>query len=129
MVDSQLVNLYQGNGSAELHYLETAEDFTGRLTMIQSAYWGSTKGAFVLRGEGDVVMYGVQMHSAGVPLCRLDGGSLSLYGMLETSRTEDFHIGEGALSLDISGNVFPGGLQIKKDDNATADITGSDVEE
>lgn len=129
MVDSQLVNLYQNNSGADLHYLETAEDFTGRLTMIQSAYWGSTKGAFILRGEGDVVMYGVQMHSAGVPLCRLDGGSLSLYGMLETSRTEDFHIGEGALSLDISGNVFPGGLQIKKDDNATADITGSDVEE
>jgi hypothetical protein len=49
--------------------------------------------------------------------------------MLETSRTEDFHVGEGALALDISGNVFPGGLQIKRDEGAEATITGSDMEE
>jgi hypothetical protein len=129
MVDSQLVNLYQGNGNADLHYLVTADDFTGQLTMIQSAFWGTTKGAWVLGGSGDVVMYGVQMHSAGVPLCRLEGGTLALYGMLETSRTEDFHIGEGALALDISGNVFPGGLQIKRDEGAEAEIKGTDIEE
>lgn len=128
MVDSQLVNLYQGSSGADLHYLETAEDFTGRLTMIQSAFWGTTNGAFVLRGEGDVVMYGVQMHSAGVPMCRLEGGTLSLYGLLETSRTNDFYIGKDALSLTISGNVFPGGLQIDLEDGATAEVKGTDVE-
>ena len=127
MVDSQLVNLYQ-RGEGDLHYIETSDDFTGQLTMIQSAFWGSTKGAFVLRGEGDVVMYGVQMHSAGDPLCRLYGGSLSLYGMLETSRTDDFYIGAGAASLELSGNVFPGGLQIRRDENSKVVITGKDVE-
>jgi hypothetical protein len=49
--------------------------------------------------------------------------------MLETSRTEDFYIGEGALALDISGNVFTGGLQIKREEGAEVEITGHDAEQ
>ena len=75
-----------------------------------------------------MIMYGVQMHAAGIPLCRLYGGSLSLYGMLETSRTDDFHIGAGAVALELSGNVFPGGLQIRRDENSKVLITGKDIE-
>ena len=129
MVDCQLVNLHKNNGNADMHYVETSMDFEGKVTMIQTAFWGTTKGAFVLDGDGDIVMYGVQMHSAGTPMCRLLGGTLELYGMLETTRTKDFYIGDFAVSLTISGNIFPGGLQIEQSDNAEAEITGSDLQE
>ncbi len=128
MVDCQLVNLHQNNGAADMHYLETSADFEGKITLLQTAYWGSTKGAFVLNGDGEIVMYGVQMHASGSPMCRLLGGSLELYGMLESSRTQDFFIGDDAVSLTISGNIFPGGLQIEQSDGATAEITGRDLE-
>ena len=129
MVDCQLVNLHKNNGAADMHYFVTSEDFEGKITMTQTAFWGSTKGAFVLNGEGDVVMYGVQMHAAGTPMCRLNGGTLKLYGMLESTRTKDFVIGENAISLTLSGNVFPGGLQIEQEDGADAEITGRDLED
>lgn len=129
MVDCQLVNLHKNYGEADMHYVETSMDFEGKITMIQTAFWGTTKGAFVLDGDGEVVMYGVQMHSSGTPMCRLLGGSLKLYGMLETTRTQDFFIGDFAKSLTISGNIFPGGLQIEKSEGASAEITGRDLED
>jgi hypothetical protein len=127
MVDSQLVNLHKNNPSADMHYLVTADDFTGELTMINSSFWGSSQGAWRLDGSGSVVMYGVQMHSAGSLMCELKGGELALYGMLESSRTKDFFVGEHARSLILSGNVFPGGLQIDKDEDTDADISGEDI--
>ena len=129
MVDAQLVNLHKNNPKADMHYLVTADDFTGELTMINSSFWGSTQGAWRLHGSGRVVMYGVQMHSAGLLMCDLKGGELALYGMLESSHTKDFFVGEKAQALILSGNVFPGGLQIEKDENTDADISGEDIGE
>lgn len=123
LIDCQLVNL---NG-ADNRYFLTDEDFTGSVTTVNQAGWGSTKGAFILKGTGTVTVIGGQMHAAGSPMCEFNAGTANFYGLFNAGRSVDFKIGENASALHLAGNVLRSGLRITGTENPCR-ITGADAE-
>ena len=124
LIDCQLVNL---NG-ADNRYFLTDEDFTGTVTTVNQAGWGSTKGAFLLKGTGTVNVIGGQMHAAGSPMCEFRAGTANFYGLFNAGRSIDFKLGGNASSLRIAGNIMRSGLRITGEENGCK-ITGSDAKE
>ena len=107
MVDSQLVNL---NGRQH-NYVLTDASFTGTLTMVNTACWGTTSNALHLNGPGSITMKSGIIINAGTPFCRLNEGSLTLIGVINQQRTKDFMISGRAESLTLDGNLFESGLR------------------
>ncbi len=122
MVDSQLVNL---NGS-DSRYVITEDGFSGSLTMINTAGWGTTQNAFWFRGNGTVVMKSGIVISAGTPMCRMNGSSLKMYSVINQTRTKDFTMVNNSDSLYIAGNIFASKLRIENP--SEIEITGPDLE-
>lgn len=120
LVDSQLVNL---NGS-DMHYLVTDPDFCGSVTMLGTAFWGTSENGWKLQGGGSLDLRSVLMLSSGTPMCRMSGGTLRLYNLLDSGRNKDFIVSAGAKELHLTANRFLGGLKIDK--AAGARYTGKD---
>ena len=124
LIDCQLVNL---NGTDNRYFL-TDEDFTGTVTTVNQAGWGSTKGAFLLKGTGTVNVIGGQMHAAGSPMCEFRAGKANFFGLFNAGRSVDFKLGQDASALHIAGNVLRSGLRITGEENG-CQITGADKKE
>ncbi|MCQ2425327.1 MAG: hypothetical protein MJ070_04220 [Lachnospiraceae bacterium] len=122
MVDSQLVNL---NGRQH-NYIITDASFCGKLTMINTAGWGTTANALNLGGTGSVTMKSGIIINAGNPFCRLNQGSLTLIGVINQQRTKDFIISGRADSLTLEGDIFESGLRI--DNPEDVPVSGSDLD-
>ncbi len=129
LVNTELVNLFTAGTAKHFNYIYTDEDFTGTLNLINTAGWGTSKNAFNLNGSGQVNITGALITAAGAPLMNLNGGTATVIGLINDSRTTDFKAGDYAISLHIAGNILNSGLRIDSSfEEIGAEVTGADLE-
>ena len=129
LVNTELVNLRTVGEAKHFNYIHTDVDFTGTLNIISMAGWGTSRNAFRLNGRGTVNITGAKIENAGEPLVRLNNGTLNLIGLINSTNSIDFQIGNSGDALHIAGNIFNSGLRLSesfKDTDAT--LTGIDWE-
>ena len=122
LVNTELVNLYTKGTAKHFNYVYTEDDFVGQVDFINLAGWGTSNSAFNLNGSGEVNIYGGNIVSPGAPMCRLNAGSVSFVGIMNKSYATIAKAGDRAKYLNLSGNLFVGGMHI--DDSFTEDMLG-----
>ena len=104
LIDAQLVNL----PGTDLNYILTGNDFSGKITALNTACWGSPKFSFRLFGSGSVELFGGYIDNAGATLYDCFGGDVYISGFFNSfeHNNYDFNVESTAERVVSVGNIY-----------------------